>query len=100
MFSFSSLTLTLVWRAFGGTGAIVVDVERFIELQVRRLTAAMPPDVRQVSDLPGNAEQRFRAAPALRGTAPICRSGVSRKATGLPHIGRQSRNNPAVNFIA
>jgi hypothetical protein len=27
-------------------------------------------------------------------------SGISGKATGLPHIGRQSRNNPAVNFIA
>jgi len=72
----------------------------FIETQVVCLTAAMPPDVRQVSDLPGNAAQRFRAAPALRGIAPICWGGDSPKATGLPHIGRRSRNNLAVNFIA
>src|SRR5262245_37245943 len=70
-----------------------------IDVQVVRLTAAAPPDVRQVSDLPGNATHKFRAAPALRGIAPIGWGADSRKATGLPHIGRRSRNDPAVDFI-
>jgi hypothetical protein len=35
-----------------------------------------------------NAAHKFRAAPALRGIAPIYWCGDSRKATGLPHIGR------------
>ncbi|HEU0174698.1 MAG TPA: hypothetical protein VFV58_10580 [Blastocatellia bacterium] len=34
------------------------------------LLRLLPPDVRQVSDLPGNEAQKFRAAPALQGHSP------------------------------
>src|SRR5262245_42795476 len=71
-----------------------MSIPRFIEVQIVCLTAAMPPDVRQVSDLLGNTAWRFRAAPALRGIAPICWNGDSREAAGLPHIERRSRNKP------
>ena len=72
---------------------------RIIEAQVVCLTAAMPLDVRQVSDLvsdlPGNAEQKFRAAPALRGIAPIVGMAVH----GRPQAFRTSGGSAAKTLL-
>src|SRR5262249_32552673 len=54
--------------------------------------AAMLPDVRQVSDLPGDFFLLSTGlCPDRLGHSPKQKRAMPRKAEGLPHIGRQSR---------
>src|SRR5262249_61764765 len=54
--------------------------------------AALPPDVRQVSDLPGDFFLLSTGlCPDRLGHSPKQKRATPRKAKGLPHIGRQSR---------
>src|SRR5581483_6170305 len=56
--------------------------------------AALPPDVREVSDLPlGLPRNSLGLRPYLIGHSPKGGDPATRKGTALPHIRRQSRRN-------
>jgi len=56
--------------------------------------AALPPDVRQVSDLPRpGLAFSFGALPLMSGRSPNQESSQSRKVRDFPHIERRSRKS-------
>jgi hypothetical protein len=85
---------------FCGAVAQLVEQTCFIPLVVAKFRsvfslnnrlAAWPPDVRQVYDLPKVLALDFGATPRTVGAQPQMKTVACRKATGLPHIRRQSR---------
>jgi hypothetical protein len=61
--------------------------------------AALPPDVREVFDLPVGGLTDYGAVPNWWGIAPEEESDQLRKGTAFPHIGRQSRSEKVAIWV-